>query len=96
MRRHLEGAEFDEAEAPHRAFRRVELVDADFGPVGIAGRVHQQVAEEAIDQPGLDGAARLRDLSQRDLEFVERFVPGFVDPRRLAGWPNELPGEHIG
>ena len=31
---------------------RIQLVDAELGPVRVAGHVDQQVAEHAIDQPG--------------------------------------------
>ena len=54
MRRHLEGTELDEAQAAHGTVRRVELVDADFGPMRVAGHVDEQVAQQAIDQPGRD------------------------------------------
>ena len=41
----------DQAEPAGRAVRRIELVDADFGAMGIAGDVDQDVPEQAIDQP---------------------------------------------
>ena len=89
VRRHLEGAELDEAEAAHGPFRRVELVDADLGAMRVARGVDEQVAEQAVDQPGRDGAAGLRHLGERDLELVEGFVARLVDARRLAGRPDE-------
>ena len=57
VRRHLEGAELDQAEPAHRPLRRVQLVDADLGPVRIAGDVDQQVAEQPVDQPGRRSAS---------------------------------------
>ena len=96
VRRHLEGAELDEAEPAHRPLRRIELVDADLGAVRVAGHVDQQVAEQAVDQPGRDRAARLGDLAQRDLELVERLVARLVDARRLAGGADEQAGEQVG
>ena len=45
---------------PVGAVRAVELVDADLGAVGVAGDVDQQVAEDAIDEPG-----RRRPLGRR-------------------------------
>ena len=95
--RHFERAEFDEAEPPRRAVGRIELVDADFGAMGVAGDVGQQVAEQAIDEPERRrGLARLRQIGERDFEFVELIVARFVEPRRLAGRPDEQAGEQIG
>ena len=53
VRRHLEGADLDQAEPAGRAVGRVELVDAELGAVGVAGDVDQQVAEQPVDQPRL-------------------------------------------
>ena len=52
VRRHFEGAQLEQAEPAGRAVRRVELVDAELGAVGVAGDVGQQVAEDAVNQPG--------------------------------------------
>ena len=53
VRRHLEGAQLEQAQsAPHRV-RAVELVDAELGPVGVAGDVGQQVPQGAVGDPGL-------------------------------------------
>ena len=49
--RHLEGAELHEAETTGRAIGRIELVDADFRAMGVAGNIHQKVAVQAIHQP---------------------------------------------
>ncbi len=45
MRRHFEAAEFDQALPARGAVRRVELVDAELGTMGVAGDVGEQVAE---------------------------------------------------
>jgi hypothetical protein len=58
VRRHLEAAELDQAQPAGRAVGREQLVDADFGAVGVAGDVDQQVAEQPVDQPGQGGCAR--------------------------------------
>ncbi len=85
VRRHLEGAELHEAEAPRGPVRRVELVDADLGPVGVAGDVHQDVAEDPVDEPARDvGRVRLRHLVQRHLQLVEPVVARLVHARGLA------------
>ena len=52
VRRHLEGAQLQQAQAPRRAVRREELVDAELGAVGVAGDVDEQVAQGAVHQPG--------------------------------------------
>jgi hypothetical protein len=57
VRRHLEGAQLEQAEAAGRAVRRIQLVDAELGAVGVAGDVDQQVAQHAVDQPGRHVAA---------------------------------------
>ena len=51
VRRHLERAEFDEAEPAGRPVGREQLVDADFGAMGVAGDVDQEIAEQPIDEP---------------------------------------------
>ncbi len=51
VRRHLEAAQLEQAEAARRAARVEELVDAELGAVGVAGGVGQDVAENAVDQP---------------------------------------------
>ncbi len=51
VRRHLERAEFDETEPPCWPVRRIQLVDADFRAMRVAGHVDQQVAEDPIDEP---------------------------------------------
>ena len=98
VRRHLEPAELDQPEPPGRAVRRIELVDADLGAVGVAGHVGQNVAHEAVEQPRPRGGSLSgpRDLGERDLQFVEAVVPRLVDARRLAGRADEQAGEEVG
>ena len=96
--RHLERAELDQAEPPGRPVGREQLVDAQLGPMGVAGHVHQEVAEQAIDQPRprrLAGSRR-RHHRERDLELVQHVLPRLVDARRLAGRTDEQAGEEIG
>ena len=52
VRRHLEGAHLEQAQAAGGAVRRIQLVDAELGAVRVAGGVDQQVAEQAVDEPG--------------------------------------------
>ena len=97
VRRHLEAAELDEAEPAGRAVGRIELVDADFRAMGVAGHVGQQVAHQPVEQPrprrvALSGP---RDLGERDLQLVKTVVARFVDARRLAGRTDEQAGEEI-
>ena len=100
MRRHLERAELDEAEPAAGSVGGVELVDGELGAVRVAGEVHEQVAEQAIDQPGAIALLRLRQhaiqLLERDVELVEVVVTRFVGTRRLAGRTDERSGEQVG
>ena len=95
VRRHLERTEFDQPEPAGRAIGRIELVDADFGAMRIAGDIDQNVPEQAIHQPqrGLD--SRRRHVGQRDLKFIEAVVTRLIDARRLAGRTDEHAGEQI-
>ena len=40
--------------------------------------------------------ARVRDLIEGDLQFVERVRAGFIHPRMLAGGTDEESGEEVG
>ena len=81
---------------PVGAVGRIELVDADFGAMGIAGDVDQNVPEQPVHQPqrGLD--SRRRHMGERDFQFIEAVMPGLVDARRLAGRADEHAREQIG
>ena len=70
---------------PAGAVGAVELVDAQLGAVGVAGDVDQQVAEDAIDQPGRRRRPRVGDLRERELQLVDAVAGA---PRRCAapGW----------
>ncbi len=99
VRRHLESAQFEQAEAAGGAVRAVELVNAELAAVGIAGDVDQEVAQGAIDKPswGVDAVARAAgaQLGQGDFEFVDLIVARFVHPRSLAGGADEQAREQI-
>ena len=96
VRRHLEGAELDQAQPTGRAVGREQLVDADLGPMRVAGDVDQQVAEDPVDQPGRAGlAAGLGNLAECDLQLVELVLARLVQPRRLAGRADEQAREQV-
>ena len=95
VRRHLEGAQLEQAATAGCGVRREELVDAELGAMGIAGRVDQQIAEHPIDQPGR-GLSSRRDLLEGDLQLVQRIVARLVDTRMLAGRANEQARKEIG
>ena len=79
---HLECAHFQEAESPRRTIGRIQLVDAEFRAVGIAGDVDQQIAQQPVHQPRRHRVARLRGIGvERQLHFVQRIVARLV---RLA------------
>ena len=54
VRRHFEGAQFHQAEPSAAAVGRIKLVDAKFGPVGVAAGVNQKIPENAVHQPWRD------------------------------------------
>ena len=98
MRRHLEGAQLDDALPSVRRAPVEELVDADLRPVRVAGDVHQEVTEELVGAPGRWRRARLvavEGAGERDLHLVERVVPGLVEARRLRGGSDEEAAEQI-
>ena len=84
VRRHLEGAELDEPEPAGHAVGRIELVDADFGAMGVAGDVDQKIAEQPVGDPQRGVGTWRRNLRQRDLQFVQLVVARLVEPRRLG------------
>jgi hypothetical protein len=67
MRRHLEGAQLQQAQAAGGRVRRVQLVDAELAAVGVAGDVDQQVAQlRSTSQGGMfSPTALLRSISPR-------------------------------
>ncbi len=94
VRRHLEGAQLQQAAPAGRRIRREQLVDAELGAMGVARGVDQQVAEHAVDQPGRRLPARC-DLAEGDLQLVQRVVAGLVDAGMLAGRADEQAREEI-
>ena len=77
MRRHLEGAQLEKTAPAGGAVGREQLVDAELGAMRIAGRVDQDVAEDAIDQPGRRLPAGF-DLAEGDLQLVQGVVARLV------------------
>ena len=100
MGRHFETAELQQAEASGRTIRRIELVDAELGAMGVAGQIDQQVAQQPIDQPRLQGLfaglESIEHLLEGDFQFIDALVTGFVNARRLAGRADEQAGEQVG
>ena len=95
IRRHLQRTELDQTETAGRAIGRIKFVDADFGTVGIAGDIDQNVPEQAIHQPQRRLDPGWRHVGKRDLQLIEAVMPRFVDARRLAGRTDEHAGEQI-
>ena len=95
MRRHLKPAELDEAQATAGRVRRIELIDAEFRTMGVAGEVDQQIAEDAIDQPGahpilraasvFGGAQGIGNLPHGNFQLIQIVRAAFISARR-AGW----------
>ena len=99
VRRHFEGAEFEQSEPARGGVRRIQLVDRKFGAMRVAGQVGQQVAQQPIRQPGrrlgLAAAVLARQLLERDLQLVQAIVARFVHARRLAGRSDEGPRKQV-
>jgi hypothetical protein len=99
VRRHFKGAEFQQAEAAAGAVGRIELVDAELGAMGVAGKIDQQITQQPVHQPRcqrfLAGTLFERHLLKRDVQLVEIVVARFIHARRLAGGADELAGEQI-
>jgi len=96
MRGHFETAEFDETEAAVGGIGRVKFVDAEFGAMGVAGEIDEEVSEDAVHDPGRGVELRRRwDLAEGDFEFVEIIGAAFVGAGGLAGWADEGAGEEV-
>lgn len=94
MRRHFKAAEFHQTQPPGRAIGGIELVDADFGTVGVAGHIGQHVAQQPVHQPGRrqrPAAHRITDLRQRDFQLVQGIVACLVDPGACEVGPMNRP-----
>ena len=85
MRGHFKSAHFEQSEPSAAAVGRVQLVDAKFSSMRIAGHIDQEISEQPIDEPRGDWASGFRELPERDLELVQRIVARFVHARRLRG-----------
>ena len=68
--------------------------------MGVAGQVHQQVAQQPIDHPGfvagVHGRQDLIHLLKGNRQFIQVVVAGLVDPWRLAGGANKGAGKQVG
>ncbi|MNL17941.1 hypothetical protein D3C87_1390640 [compost metagenome] len=96
MRRHFKGAQLKQTKAPRRAVRRVELVDAELGAVGVAGDIDQQISQQPVDQPRRTRFARFRHLCKGNFQFIQGIVSRLVDARRLGRGADEQPGKQVG
>ena len=63
--------------------------------MGVAGQINQQVSEHAINQPGLNGFVGIRDLLEREFQFIQRIRAAFVDSGSLTGGANKHAGEDV-
>ena len=108
VRRHLEAAQLQQAEPASGPVGRVELVDAELGAVRVAGYVDQDVAQDAVDQPGrhlgtavAPHANRAKavklplQLGKGDFQFIDLVVARLIHARRLTGRANEQPREQV-
>ena len=84
VRRHFKGAELEQAETQALAFGGIHLVDAELGAVGVAGDVDEEVAEEAVEDPGM--AVAFGEVTEGELELVEGVGAGLVDAGGTGWW----------
>ncbi|MNP52339.1 hypothetical protein D3C76_1467270 [compost metagenome] len=96
MRRHLESPQLQQAQAPGRAIRRIQLVDAEFGAMGVAGHINQQVAQQSVHLPRCAGLTRLGHLREGNFQFVQRVVARLIHPWRLRRRTDEQARKQIG
>src|SRR5262252_6194486 len=89
---HFKGAHLDQAQSATSAFRRVKFINAEFGAMGVAAGVNEQIPEQAVHQPG-ECVAKLVNISAEfvecEFEFVKRVIPGFINAWRLRGGSDE-------
>ena len=94
VRRHFKRSQLHQPLAAAARFRRVELVDAELGAVGVPRQIDEQMSKHAIHQPWRRIPAP-GDLRERDLELVQRIVPAFIDSRMLTGRAEKEPREEV-
>src|SRR3984957_5497466 len=63
--------------------------------MSIAGHVNQQISKQPVYEPRGHLGPDLRELLERDLEFVQRVIARLVHPRRLGCGTDEESGEQI-
>jgi len=95
MRRHLAGAHLQQALATAGGIRRVQLVDRELGPVGVAGEVGQQMPHDPVGHPRRLGRAGFHQVQGR-LQFVGVLGAGLVGAGRLRGGADEQAAEQVG
>ena len=92
--RHLEAAELDQPEPARAAVGRVELIDAELRPMRVAADVDENVAKDAVDQPGR-APPLFRNQVAGQLQLVEAVVARFIDARGLACRSDRQAGKKI-
>ena len=96
---HLEGTQFQQAQAAGGRVRRVHLVDGELAAMGVAGYVDQDVAQCAVHQPGWHVLAVffavLVDLPKRDFQLIQLVIAGLVNTWRLAGRADKHAAEQV-
>src|ERR1051325_9321626 len=95
MRWHFKSPQFDQAKPSAAAVGGVKFINTEFGAMGVARHIDEQMAEEAIDQPGRD-LAFFRNLPKSRLDLVKRFVPIFIAPWVLARGADEQAAKEKG
>ena len=81
---------------PAARVRREQLVDAELGAMRVAGGVDQEVAEDAVDQPGRRLRGRARSGGRRSRARAAASLRASSTARMLAGRADEQAGEQVG
>ena len=75
----------------------IEFIDTNFRAVGVATDIDEQISKDSIHQPWrwrVPGVGN-RNLGKSQFKFIERIMPGFIDPWSLTGWSDEETRKNI-
>ncbi len=86
VRRHLECPQFHQTQPRFGGVGRIELIDAEFGAMRVAGYVGKKMPEHPIALPWQDTLRNLCPKSDRTQFPVRKSHPCALHPRADAGW----------
>src|SRR5450756_395811 len=83
MGNHLERSQFKQSKPQPKTLRRIELIGAELGSMGISRNIHQQISKQSIDDPG--STIVCGKVTKRNFQLVQSVRPGLVNAWILAG-----------